>query len=792
MSKLVVLKLDGDLDVGVRVTLEIGEEGLRPSTEISGQLPPNPDMVTAIEQWRSTYRSLEKFARIKAKKIIYDGSITQRRSDCHNKALELRSRLNNWLLSESFRPVREKWLKQLMASYSVRVLIRTRSEPLLKLPWHLWDLVEDYPKAEVALSDPESEQPPSWKMLTYRNSIRILAILGNSDGIDVQKDRQLLENLSDCATTFLVEPQLQDINDQLWDQNWDILFFAGHSKTEGDIGRIYINQTDSLTIAELRYGLRKAVAGGLHLAIFNSCDGLGLARELADLHIPQVIVMREPVPDLVAQEFLQHFLKSFASGKSLYLAVRQARERLQGREDKFPCATWLPVICQNAAMEPPTWQKLGNKVSQNHSIMPIWCRLRTVFLASVVTTALLMGVRHQGLLQPLEILAFDHLLLLRPQEQQEQRLLIVTITEEDFQAPEQKQRIGSLSDLALARLLEKLGQFKPRAIGLDIYRADAVDRNQADLAARMHSNDGFFAICKVRDLEANNPGISPPPEVPTERLGFSDVVKDSDNILRRHLLAMEPDPTSPCTTPYALSAQLAFHYLKAEGISAKYTQTGDLQVGNVVFQRSPAPRSGEQKNFVLEYLQARRGGYQQVDTWGYQILLNYRSYRSLLEIAPKVTLTEVLTGQINPNIVKDRIVLIGVTATSAGDFISTPYSREMPGVIVQAQMVSQILSAVKDGRPLLSVWPFWGEALWVWGWSVVGGFLVWRWRSRLHLVMVGGAAQGVLYVICLGMLIQGSWIPLVPSALALIVTSGSVMLYPAFPKSSNSKIRQQI
>jgi len=30
----------------------------------------------------------------------------------------------------------------------------------------------------------------------------------------------------------------------------------------------------------------------LKLAIFNSCDGLGLARELADLHLPTMIVMQ--------------------------------------------------------------------------------------------------------------------------------------------------------------------------------------------------------------------------------------------------------------------------------------------------------------------------------------------------------------------------------------------------------------------------------------------------------------------------------------------------------------------
>ena len=82
MRKLVVLKLDGNLNAGVRVTLEIGEEGFRPTTEISGHLPPNPDIAKAIDQWQSTYSSLWKFTRIKAKKIVYDGSISQRREDC--------------------------------------------------------------------------------------------------------------------------------------------------------------------------------------------------------------------------------------------------------------------------------------------------------------------------------------------------------------------------------------------------------------------------------------------------------------------------------------------------------------------------------------------------------------------------------------------------------------------------------------------------------------------------------------------------------------------------------------
>ncbi len=96
-------------------------------------------------------------------------------------------------------------------------------------------------------------------------------------------------------------------------------------------------------------------------------------------------------------------------------------------------------------------------------------------------------------------------------------------------------------------------------------------------------------------------------------------------------------------------------------------------------------------------------------------------------------------------------------------------------------MVSQIVSAVLDKRPLLWVWPQWGEALWVWGWSLLGGAIAWRCRSLLHLGLAGGVAVGVLYGFCFVLITRGGWVPLVPSAIALVTTSGSVAAYLASP-----------
>ena len=770
MGKLVVLKLgEGDFEQGFPVTLQIGDDGDRPSTEITGKLPATPQLPEIYHRWRLAYLNLGLRSRLEAEAVqVTNVSIID---DCHNAAQELYHILNTWLQAESFRWLREKLLEKLMPAEPVRIILQTQDILLQRLPWQLCDLFQRYPQAEIALSAPAYER--TGQAAPLPDQVKILAILGNSTGIDTQADRALLEQLPGATCKFLVEPQRQAFNEQLWSQGWDILCFAGHSDSQanGYSGRIYLNRTESLTISNLKYALQTAVERGLKLAIFNSCDGLGLARDLAELHIPQIIVMREPVPDRVAQEFLKYFLAAFAGGKSFYLAVRAAREQLQGIEAEFPYASWLPVIYQNPAEVPPTWQQLHRPEASDRPIRASKRNLRTVLLTSLATTALILGVRHLGILQPLELLAFDQLNQLRPAIGPDPRLLIVKVTEADIQAQQQEPGQGSLSDPSLQKLLQKLEKYQPRTIGLDIYRPLPVVPNYANLTTQLQQSDRLFAVCKVSDPKADETGVSPPPEISTARLGFSDVVDDNHTV-RRQLINFTPPLTSSCATEYAFSLQLALHYLHTQGIAAKPTPAGELQIGDV----------------VLKKLQAPAGGYQKLDDKGYQLLLNYRPFRSLEDIALQVTLSDILQNRIAPDVVKqlqNRIVIIGVTAPSASDYWFTPYSavqppfqQQLPGVFLQAQMVSQILSAVLDGRSPFWVWSQWGEYLWIWGWSVVGGAIIWRFQSPLSLSIATGVALAALYGSCWAILTQAGWVPLVPAALALVATAGIMVVYP--------------
>ncbi|KAB8330570.1 CHASE2 domain-containing protein [Scytonema tolypothrichoides VB-61278] len=772
MGKLAVLKFaDGSFEQGFPVTLQIGEEGERPSTEITGKLPAAGEMPLYYSHWQSSYLKLGNCYRLSADKMqVTNVSITQ---DCDNIAHILRSRFNTWLRTEEFRPIREKWLEKLLPTDEIRVILQTEDTQLQRLPWHLWDLLERYPKAEFALASPTYEKISTNK--TFNCKVKILAIVGNSQGIDTEVDRALLQQLTDADVTFLVEPERKELTDFLWGNSWDILFFAGHSSSCGKdgFGRIYINKTDSLTISELRYALRKTVQRGLQLAIFNSCDGLGLAQELADLQIPQMIVMREPVPDLVAQEFLKSFLQGFAGGESFYQAVREGRERLQGLEDKFPCATWLPIICQNLAQIPPTWPEITGKVEvevpepleRSPVLPPPPPRFAVALLSSVVISVLVCGLRFLGLVQMTELQAFDQMMRLRSlifHEESDPRLLVVAIDDADIDAQRHRGEDvngKSLSDISLNKLLEKLQQYEPYAIGLDIYRDfKAQDPN---LIPRLKQTENLIGVCKHSDAAIPVNSIAPPPEIPKERLGFSDFIHDPDGVVRRHLLFMEQEAVSACAADYAFSAQLAFRYLLADkGIQPKFTTQGDLQLGNTVFPG----------------LNSHGGGYQRIDANGGQILLNYRSSEN---IAQQVSLTQVLSNQVNPDAIKNRIVLIGVVSKGESrDYWGTPYEnhfdQRMPGLLVQAHMVSQLLSAVLDKRPLLQVWSLWGEVIWICGASVVGAVLAWRVRLLPKLTLLVVVCSGVLYVVCFGLLIQGYWVPFVPSALALVGTMSIV------------------
>ena len=123
-GKLVVFKLEGDLSLqGFRVTLAIGMENDRPSIEMRGELPAEPELSTCLNRWQAVYHRLGIPTRIVPQAIIYGGSVN-RVDECRQVSRELRDRFTAWLEAPSFQKLDRRLRDVLKTDDSIRVLVQ--------------------------------------------------------------------------------------------------------------------------------------------------------------------------------------------------------------------------------------------------------------------------------------------------------------------------------------------------------------------------------------------------------------------------------------------------------------------------------------------------------------------------------------------------------------------------------------------------------------------------------------------------------------------------------------------
>ena len=784
MTRVAILQIRNcHLDRGLEVSFQIRDDCGAPELALESRLSANAALTGVYECWRqsfhavtSRYQSDRQFPLEVDDDLEPEAGFVTHRSfrevvvDCRRCFQNLETQMQEWLQhSEDLRwlKIRERLREELGRNGDrLRLTIQAENSMLWKLPWLEWDLLQAYPNVGISYSPLEFEAPSTRTTAkTQPGKVRILAVFGNSDRIDLEPDRQAMRSLKGAQVEFLDCPDARSLIQRLREERgWDIFFFAGHSRSDGGTGRIEINDRESIKIDQFRNAIKEAISRGLKIAIFNSCDGLGLAQRLADLQIPAAIVMKEVVPDVVAQSFLTHWLREYAGGTSLHTAVRRAQERLEEFAD-LPGATGLPAIVQNPVEVPLAWETLRDP-TQNPRVLPrrerrspLLSRLRrrTIGALAAISTIAVLGVRTMGWLQGWELKAYDGLMRSRPPEKIDPRLLVVEVTEADIQ-----EYTHPIPDAILAQLLEELEKHQPRAIGIDILRDRPVEPGNKQLLKILQRSLNTIVVCSVPDStkpnNPNKPGVAYPLGTPPEQLGFSDFLVDGDRILRRHLMFMTPGNPKPCPSELSLSARVALRYLGAEGIKPLTVSANEVQWGQALFRR----------------LGKRAGVYQNFDNRGFQVLLNYRN-----PVIRRVSVRRILKGQINSNSIADRAILIGMTAPISGDSFLTPYSagewpyREMPGVVLHAQMTSQILASALGERPLIQPWNIPQEVLWIFSWSIVGGGILLFCRRPLIWGVATIIAIVILFGLCWVLLISGTWVPLVPPALTLLGTSGS-------------------
>ena len=322
----------------------------------------------------------------------------------------------------------------------------------------------------------------------------------------------------------------------------------------------------------------------------------------------------------------------------------------------------------------------------------------------------------------------------------------------------------------LAHVLELLTQYRPRAIGLDIYRDISVPPGREALEAMLTSNRRIIAVMKFGHGMLD--GIPPPPVLKqTDQVGFNDILVDPGGIVRRGLLFLDDGET----TAYAFALRLALLYLQAEGIMPQSDASNPHHI-----------RLGRTTIWPFE---PNDGGYVSADARGYQFLLDLKGARGSF---PSFSLTTLLSGGIDPEAIKDKIVLIGVTAEGVKDFFYTPYSRglhadqQMLGVALHAHVVSQLLRFGLEGSSPVATASEWQEWFWILLWSAMGGAMGLRIRSPWRFALLAAGGLLLLSLAVSLAFLGGWWIPSVPPAMGWLISAAIVTAY-----MSNQEKRQR-
>jgi WD40 repeat protein len=326
-------------------------------------LPNAAQLLAQYQEWQSRYRRLDpQNHRLLSNKAV--SLVPERINDCLDAGAMLQAHLHQWYDSVGFHSIRDKLATVLDPDCEIDIIVRSRSKVLIRLPWNsvLQPVLDRYPKAEVRISleaaMPERDMEP--ELL-----VSVLSILASAQGIKIDRSKEYLNALPNTESEFIVAPTVTDFTNLLAQKPWSVVLISSYISGYLPNNRIYLNHHDTISIAELKDRLRPAVDKGLKLLVLNCGDGIELASELIDLQIPNLIVMREAVQDQVAQEFVKLLLKAFSGGKSLQLAVREARERLQSIEKVVPAASWLPVICQPIPNSQSSWHQIAHIVANS-------------------------------------------------------------------------------------------------------------------------------------------------------------------------------------------------------------------------------------------------------------------------------------------------------------------------------------------------------------------------------------------------------------------------------------------
>jgi hypothetical protein len=553
-----------------------------------------PDALTiAYQQWRRAYLNfyhtmpsvqveIDKTQEKLRGRVEETGNLTPPRLDWQAKLVQAEAVLlyqfHHWLKSADLFEIRSAIARSATAKrnndrYRVDVFLACHPLELARLPWETWEINSEFaaagqicfarcPTNVLSVKGEESFSP-------YKR-VRVLAILGDETGLNFQTDREAIGLLGHSSTvefvTWQPEQSAAEIKNKISlaiadERGWDILFFAGHSnETEMTGGELAIAPGVSLSIQEIAPQLTAAKKKGLRLAIFNSCSGLSLAEASIELGISQVVLMREPIHDRVAQEFLWYFLQAIAEGLDAHNALRQSCQQLKLTKNlTYPSAYLIPSLFRHPEAKLFRLEPRGIKI-----LLQQWQPARR---EAIALTALLL----LSMWPPLQDFLLEHRLWLQavyrdltaqvPSTGKVPPVLLVQIDPQSI--ARSTMAVQQPMDRAyLASLVERLAEKKAKIIGID-YLFDRQQPDKDPILARtvrkaVENRGSWFVFAAIKDSAAVEVGVNPATEIASPNWSLQAYV----NALPTHLRLPKSETDCRRSCPFAYLLSLVAAYLQ--------------------------------------------------------------------------------------------------------------------------------------------------------------------------------------------------------------------------------------
>jgi CHASE2 domain/CHAT domain len=484
--------------------------------QLTAQLPYPIDLFQQYKTWQTAYLNYYRQAQRGRPGPIVSVAGMDGRSGLQSTEASFLQSFQTWLNQEPLLRIRAEIAKASQTTAPADLLITCEPLDLDRLPWETWNLTAEFPHALRITRIPANIAQPT-RLPKKRPKLRILAILGDESGLDFQQEKRTLEALRHLAEVRFVGYQPNQDNSQLRTQirtalvdavGWDILFFAGHSNEQPDLGgELGIAPGARLSIQEIADDLQTAKENGLQLAFFNSCKGLDIANSLINLGFSQVVIMREPVHNAVAQQLFAHFIHHFIQRhQAFHPSLIAACADLKAASD-YPSSHWISSLFRHPGATLPQLPLTFKE------------RLKRQWLPTRWEAGVIASLACLSLLNPLQAALLDRRIWVQAIYREVTGQLptpttppvrIISIDAESLKRA-QIRNTNPLPWAYLAQILDRLAPYNPKIIGIDYVLDQPKDQTQQSISAIGKSVKSLVQTQKTWIALASDNGVSAHP-----------------------------------------------------------------------------------------------------------------------------------------------------------------------------------------------------------------------------------------------------------------------------------------